>query len=37
MKKWDYDYLIPLFEASGLKNLDGFKKIIRKLEKDIES
>jgi len=26
--KWDYDILIPLFEASGLKSLKHFKKII---------
>jgi hypothetical protein len=34
-KTWDYDYLIPLFEESGLGNLDGFKKVIRRLEKEM--
>jgi len=31
--KWNYELLIPLFLASGLDNLEYFKRIIRSLER----
>jgi len=32
-RKWNYTWLIPLFEASGLRSIEYFKRIIRRLEK----